>query len=120
MGNKLGRNQRLYLEILCAQPAGTTVGYVSFGSVGGAERVGISLAKRGLVDGPTEAPQAGYAKHTINATGRQWVHDNIGPICGHRWVLTGKEVPHDEYVEYIEKNRPRKTLSKKAFSTRES
>jgi hypothetical protein len=96
----LGRNQRLFLESLCARSPGDVM--TGSWDVATTERIGMSLAKRGLVDGPTEPPKSGYASHTINDAGRQWVHDNVGPISGWRRVLTGEELPHDEYRAYID------------------
>ena len=98
----LGWMQVDSLKALCARPAGLVLPWVTFGDTHTTERIGISLAKRGLVDGPTAAPASGYAQHMINATGREWAHDNIGPICGRRWTLTGEDVPQEEYVRYID------------------
>ena len=95
----LGINQRIFLEALCAQTPDTFM--TGSWDVFTTEKIGISLARRGLVDGPVEAPTTDYAQHTINAAGRQWVHDNIDPVAGRRWALTGVELPQDEYEKYI-------------------
>jgi len=95
----LGINQRIFLEALCAQTPDTFM--TGSWDVFATERIGISLAKRGLVDGPTTRPEYEYAQHTINAAGRQWVHDNIDPVAGRRWVLTGVELPQDEYEKHF-------------------
>ena len=98
----MGGNQKAYLSALCEMPVGITLPWCAFGDTAATEGIGISLARRGLVDGPAERPAWGYAEHTINQEGRQWVHDNISQISGHRWTLTGEEVPREEYVRYLD------------------
>lgn len=99
MRRKLGSNQIIFLKALCAQTPDTFL--TGSWDVFTKEKIGISLAKRGLVDGPTEAPAMEYAQHTINALGRQWVHDNVGPVIGKRWTLTGEELSQGEYDTHI-------------------
>ena len=94
--------QQEYLKALCEAPAGIVLPWCSFGDTFTTERIGISLAKRGLVDGPAEKPAAGYAQHTINDAGRRWVNDNIGPICGRRWTLTGENLPYEVHAKYLD------------------
>lgn len=94
----MGTMQKWYLRSLCEKPIGAVLPWVAMGDTATTERIGISLAKRGLVDGDTEQPALGYAEHTINQAGRQWVHDYFGPNNGWRWVLTGKELTYKERI----------------------
>lgn len=95
----LGSRQRIYLEAIASRSPGDVLN--GSWDISTTETIGMSLARLGLVDGPTERPAVGYAQHDINSAGRLWVHDNVGHIVGRRFALTGLEVPWAEFDAYL-------------------
>ena len=99
---KLKRFQCLFLSVLLARPPGAR--FSSYGGNGGpikAWKCAVSLAKLGLVDGPTEVCSTPDfdPPHTINDRGRRWWYDNQSPVEGHRDVLTGEDLSMEELME---------------------
>ena len=106
---KLREFQLSYLENLARIAPGTRRS--SYGGNGGpvkAWKCAVSLAKLGVVDGPTELIEMAMdadPPHTLNDKGRRWLYENVAPVFGSRDVLTGRVLSFDERMADTERRQ---------------